>query len=244
MFNKKYIRIWVIAIVVLTITSVVYAAHVTIDTDNAMLDAAWSNVSMLLDSAEWGDVGNTNYDIGEVWVGNDASPPSEIYFRADLEGTLLAFDRLEARVDCTGDNDFTDTQDVIVYYQLNVGGEDVSECQGNLYTSGCPFNFIEQNGDTYGEEITGSPNSYEWKADISGDTSWSACLDNLKVQFASMNDGSEIDVTDWQEADYSVPNSVTLAGFTAQGNLVASAVAIIVGVMTLGIFMVLRQRNG
>ena len=243
MFKRKSVSVVAIVVLMLVIATVVNAAHVAINTDDGVLDSDWSNVSMLLDTSDSGDVANTNYDIGEVWVGNDAATPTtELYFRVDLEGLLNFSDRLEARLDCTGDNDFTDAQDIVVYYQLNVS-EDVSECQGNLYASGCPFSQIEQNGATFGEEIMGSPNTYEWKANISGATNWGDCQDAIAVQFASLQNGSEIDVTDWNEADYSVPNSVTLMGFTSQPNMIAPATAVVLGLVSMGTLVILRRRK-
>ncbi|MBN1262317.1 MAG: hypothetical protein JXB35_16680, partial [Anaerolineae bacterium] len=139
-------------------------------------------------------------------------------------------------------NSFQDAEDMVVYYYLGIP-DDISECQGNLSPS-CPFGSIEQNGDTFGEEIgtPGSSYTYEWKADISGAANWSACLGEINVQFASLNGFSEVDSTPWSQGGYSIPTSVMLAGIAAQGQVIP-AVAIILGAVVLGGLFLIQRRK-
>lgn len=249
MFSKKrsFLLVTIVIVAMLSVVSVVYAGYVVINTDNTTVDD-WSNVSVLV--SDGADVSNPNYDIANAWMGNDAANPTEVYFRVDLvEGPLPSGgDSLEARLDCStpADGDFLDSEDMVVYYFLGFAGptaDDIAECQGNLYST-CPFASIEQNGVTFGEEIgtSGSPYTYEWKADISGSANWSACLDNITVQFASLNGPAEVDSTAWSQGGYSVPNSVMLAGIAAQSQVIP-VIAIVLGTVAVGGLIVIRRKT-
>jgi hypothetical protein len=242
--NRSFLLVTIVIVATLSVVSVVYAAYVTINTNNGAVDD-WSSVPVLVSDGV--DVSNSNYDINNAWMGNDAATPSEVYFRVDLVGGPLPSlgDSLEARLDCStpADGDFQDPEDMVVYYYLGIP-EDIAECQGNLYATGCPFASIEQNGATFGEEIgtSGSPYTYEWKADISGSANWSACLGDVNVQFASFNGISEVDSTAWGQGGYSIPTSVMLADIAAQGQ-VMPAIAIVLSTVAVGSLIVIRRKN-
>ena len=214
--RKHHVGTIVIAVAALLVfASVAYSAHVTINTDDGVVDENWDDVSVTITD---GSDTTADYDIVEAWVGN-AEDNSAFYFRVNLAGTGHLpddYSTLEARLDCNQDGDFTDAGDIVVYYALdtfligpgNPNGEEVVECQGSDYID-CDYapepNHSDTNPVTFGEEIAGTPYNYEWQADVdSGDTDWSACLGTFNVQFASVdNTGTEQDITVW--AAYTTP---------------------------------------
>jgi hypothetical protein len=237
MSSKKHSILFIVTAVaaLLVFASVAYAAHVTIDTNNNAVDD-WSTVPMLYNDG--GDVA-ANYDIADAWMGNNASL-SEFYFRVNLQGTgRLPLDSvLEARLDCNQDNDFIDNGDITIYYWIYSGPTEVLlECRGD-------GSVCETNAVTFGEEILGTPNNYEWKADVStgvsGEADWSACLGTVNVQFASGNGAATQDETIIR--GYSAPNAVTLKSFAAQNQVPIAAIA--VSVVALGGLVVIRRRKG
>ena len=97
-------------------------------------------------------------------------------------------------------------------------------------------NHTDSNPASYGEEIIGSLSNYEWKADLNnGDTSWSACLGVINVQFAALNPShAAMDTTSWQS--HNVPSAVRLADFDVrQANdwrlLLPAAVLLLLGLI-------------
>jgi hypothetical protein len=189
---------------------VVYAVRTTINTNDGAVDTHWGSVTVL--SNDGNDFANDNYDINQAWITN-APDNSEFYFRVNLVGSgrlPLDYSSFEARLDCNRDGDFVDAVDVVVYYapyETTYGTEEVVECQGDDYVM-CEMlatNHSDTNADTFGEEISGSPYNYEWKADVvNGDTNWSQCLGNINVQFASLNQYQQLqDITVWR--GYDVP---------------------------------------
>ena len=255
--RKHHVGTIVIAVAALLVfASVAYSAHVTINTDDGVVDENWDDVSVTITD---GSDTTADYDIVEAWVGN-AEDNSAFYFRVNLAGTGQLpndYSALEARLDCTqpANGSFQDAEDVVVYYALdaflvgpgNPNGEEVMECQGTDYID-CDYLPEPNNSDTdpvtFGEEIAGTPYNYEWQADVTnGSTDWTACLTGtFNIQFASVNtSGAVQDVTVWQA--YSAPNSVTLAGFTAQNQALPVA-AIVLGAVTVGSLLVIRQRKG
>ena len=235
--KKHYIGILVTAVAALLVfSSVAYAAYVTINTDNTVVDN-WSAVPVLYNDG--GDV-TANYDIADAWMGNDAASPSEFYFRVNLQGTgRLPIDSvLEARLDCNRNGFFNEAVDITIYYWITSGGEYLLECRGD--NSVC-----ETNPTSFGEEILGTPNNYEWKADVStgvgNEADWSACLGTVDIQFASGDGSVTQDLT--TARGYSVPNVVTLKSFAAQ-NQVLPVAAIVLGVVAVGGLVVIRRRKG
>ena len=246
MFNKKGVFLLITVATMLAVVSGVYAAHVTINTNDGALDANWANVSLIInDGADTA----ANYDIVEAWVGNSADN-SAFFFRANLAGTGQLpndYSALEARLDCNLDNDFTDAQDVVVFYALDTflpDGEEVMECQGDDYID-CDYlpepNNSDTNPLTSGEEIAGTPYSYEWQADtVNGATDWSACLGSFNVQFASVNGSGVVqDITNW--LPYSAPNAVALSSITAQNMMPITA--IVLGITAVGGLLVIRKKS-
>jgi len=232
--------------IMLSVVSVVYAAHVSINTNDGAVDSNWINVPMSIND---GADTTANYDIVEAWVGNTADN-SAFYFRANLAGTGQLpqdYSSLEARLDCNQDGDFTDAQDVIVYYALDTflpDVEEVVECQGSDYIE-CDYalsNTSDTNPITFGEEIAGSPYNYEWQAaPLSGDTDWSACLGTFNVQFASVDTNGVVqDITVWQA--YSAPNAVALSSIAAQSPLMSIS-AVVLGVIAVGGLIVIRRKT-
>lgn len=241
MFSKKrpFLLISIAIAIMLSVVSAVYAAHVTIDTNDGAVDTNWANVPVSIND---GADANANYDIFDAWVGNSADN-SAFYFRVNLAGTgqlPTDYDALEARLDCNQDGDFADAQDVVVYYINDAFlGEQVVECQGNDY-----FDCFtaDANPVTFGEEIAGPPYNYEWQADtVNGTIDWLACLGTFNVQFASVNgSGAVQDITVWQA--YSAPNAVTLSSIGAQSPLMSIS-AIVLGVMAVGGLIVIRRKT-
>jgi hypothetical protein len=223
MLGKKSgsIRLVAVAIAMLAIGSVAYAAFVVeIDTDDGVLDTRWgAEPPLIIDFGGQPDA-TPNFDILEAWVGTDPTG-SAYYFRVTLVGALQPdYSVLEARLDCNRNGLYQDLGDMIVYYQLNVGGaEEVVECQGIDYWDCAyrlPTNTSDLNPDTFGEGIPGTPTNYEWKGELTtGDANWSECLGTINVQFAALDPtGFEQDVTD--PAEYiGIPTVVDLATFTA-----------------------------
>jgi hypothetical protein len=176
------------------------------------VDSNWNTVSAIIND---GADSAANYDIVEAWIGN-SEDNNTFYFRVNLASTGQLpddYSTLEARLDCNQDGDFTDAQDVVVYYALDSflpDGEEVAECQGSDYID-CDYapepNNSDTNPITFGEEITGTmgtPYNYEWQADaVNGDTYWWGCLGTFNVQFASVdNTGAEQDITVWAAYDF------------------------------------------
>ncbi len=206
------------------------------------VDSDWG--APLMDSGT-GSV-DPNYDIDDGWVGNEADN-SFMYFRVSLApGSQLPsdYDTLEARLDCDQNGSYTDVVDVVVRYSLDdflLPPEELWECQGND-----PYCFFpEDNGDTYGEVILGSPNNYEWRADTAGgvgNVDWTACFGGINVQFASINSsGQQQDATLWE--GFSTPNTVTMSNFASRIPLLGSAIAIVVSVVALSGLVVLQFRK-
>ncbi|CAG1771866.1 hypothetical protein BAC2_02021 [uncultured bacterium] len=255
MFGKKWCaRVLVAVGLALTITSVVYAVRTTINTDNGSVDANWGSVTLFSNDGD--DFADNNYDINQAWLTN-APDNSEFYFRVNLVGSGRLpqdYSSFEARLDCNRDGDFADAVDVVVYYATRTTSdftEEVVECQGNDYyfCDYAPTNTSDTNADTFGEEIAGSPYTYEWKADVvNGATNWSQCLGDINVQFASLNTSQVLqESTVWR--GYNVtPNAVALKNFTAQPSrpldiwpLVAISVfAVVAGAWAIG--RVIRRR--
>ena len=236
MFNKKKFFTITTFIAILATVSIAYAAHTTIDTNNGVVDANWSNVPVLQTDGD--DIGNDNYDINQVWVANE-SDNSAFYFRASLIGSGQLpndYSSFEARLDCDQNGNYLDSVDVIVYYAINGAVEELVECQGDEYDQ-CDYNPEPNNSDTntalFGEEIAGPPYNYEWRAYPSdGTTDWSQCFGQINVQFASLNNGFVVQDSTVMRA-YNVPTAIQLSGLTAanRGNQSLFAVG------ALGLFL-------
>lgn len=227
---KKWFVTTLVLVLGSTLVSIAYAAHTTINTDNGSLDSNWGNVSILADDGD--DFGNDNYDINQGWIANEADN-SAFYFRVNLVGNGQLphdYSSFEARLDCNRNGSFQESADVVVYYAIDGSTEELVECQGDEYPQ-CDFtggsNNSDTNGANFGEEILGTPNNYEWRADVNnGDTDWSNCLGQINVQFASL-DSSFVtqETTTWQ--GYNVPTAVEITKFGNQPRRNLSSPAVI-----------------
>lgn len=179
--------------------AVVQATFVTINTNNNIIDPAWSAVTVLRQKPKTPGVVD-GLNIKQVWVTREADK-SFWYFRADLYGQLPTdnYSSIEARIDCNNDNAFTGAQDKIVFYYHSAASntlDNVIECAGNNYplcsTDG------ESKGWDFGEQIPVGDGTYayEWKADTNelGGIDWSACSQQKTIQFVTVdNTGKVID---------------------------------------------------
>jgi hypothetical protein len=179
----------------------VQAAFVTIDTNNNIIDPAWSSVPVFRQKAKTPAILD-GYNIKQVWVAREADS-SFYYFRADLYGQLPTdnYSSIEARIDCDGDNSFSGSLDKIVFYYHSASVntlDNVIECAGSDYplcsTDG------ESKGWDFGEEISagGGVYAYEWKADTNdpGGIDWSTCSKQKAIQFVTVDNlGVVVDST-------------------------------------------------
>ncbi|MBN1873328.1 MAG: hypothetical protein JXA33_03790 [Anaerolineae bacterium] len=235
-------KVWIGLAVALAMPFSVYAAHVAIDTNDGWVDPNW--VSVTLFSADGDDWADDNYDIDQAWVTNEANN-SYFYFRVSLIGTgqlpLDNWSSIEAHLDCDQDGNDYGASDVIVYYY---GNNDASyECQGSNWPD-CSVN--DNNGITSGEEILGTPNNYEWQADVNnGSVDWSACLGTVNIRFVTLDStGAVADTATVRE--YDAPTVVTLEKFVAgqHGTPFSFAVAMLpVGVIVLASIGLVRRRS-
>jgi len=203
--------------VALAIPLTVYAAHFTINTNDGIVDPSWASVTPL--SSDSDDFFDDNYDIDQAWVTN-AADNSFFYFRANLMGTGQLSpppsSSITAEFDCDQDGNPYGASDVIVSY--NPFSDISIECQGYFWpfcTSG-PGPGWDWNDITTGEEILGTPNNYEWQADVNnGNVNWSACLGTVNIRFVTYFDPlfPEMDATAWQA--YNAPTVVVLEKFSA-----------------------------
>ena len=181
--------------------TVAYAVFISIITDDGLLDGGWPVDPFPVVAVGGEDPG---YNIQAFWVGTNADPPTEYYFRADLDAAMPAGGFLEARLDCNGDGDFVDAVDVLVDYQPDV--------DGTVVLDGTETN-IDSQPDEYGE-ATDTDFVYEWKASTSGiNVNWSACLANpVSIMLATMD--STLTPRDTTSAwGINVPTAVTFQRF-------------------------------
>jgi len=75
---KRSVFLFTLLSVLLT-TSIVFAAHTTINTNDAQVDTNWGVVPALVTDGD--DFADDNYDIDQAWIGN-AADNSYFYFRA------------------------------------------------------------------------------------------------------------------------------------------------------------------
>ena len=202
--------------IALAIPLTVYAAHLTINTNDGIVDPNWASVTLFgSDGDDWAD---DNYDIDQTWVTN-AADNSFFYFRANLigSGRLPSSDNwssIEAHLDCDTNGDDYGASDVIAIYY----GQDNSsiECQGTAWPNCAPGpGSADWNDNTTAEEISGTPNNYEWQADVNnGNVNWSACLSTVNIRFVTLDsNGAVADTTEWRP--YNAPTAVTLEKFSA-----------------------------
>jgi hypothetical protein len=233
-------KIWIGLAIALAIPFTVYAAHVTIDTDDGAVDSDWSLVTLF--SADGDDWPEDNYDIDQAWVTNEADN-SFFYFRASFVGSgrLPSSDNwssLEAHLDCDQDgNDYGAADVIVIYY----GQDGVSiECQGPAWPDCAPEpGSADWNAVTAAEEILGTPNNYEWQADVNnGNVSWAACFDTVDIRFLTLDStGAMADTAIVRE--YDVPTAVNLEGFMADQHSTSFSFA---AVLLIGLCVIASAR--
>jgi hypothetical protein len=246
--KRLFSSITLAVILILVVTTVAFAIRVTINTNDTIVDPNWAGATPVRTDGD--DFADNNYDLNQVWMTSDPTN-SAFFFRVNLisGGRLPAdYSSFEARLDCNMNGSFTDAVDVVVYYAINAGLEELVECQGNDYPM-CDMSTEPNHSDTnsalFGEEINSSGiYNYEWRADVTnGTTNWSACLGNIKVQFASLNQYQQLqDSTVWQT--YNTPTAVELSQLTTTQSGV-SPLAVLAGgflaIMGLGVISTRRK---
>ncbi len=200
---------------VLFIPVTAYAAFYEINTNDGIVDADWSSVTVFNNDGADGGI-DDNYDIDQTWI-TSSSDKQYLYFRASLVGTgRLPGDSVssfEVRFDCNDDTNF----DMVVFY--NTYWDDAVECPSSAYWI-CANATSDWNRDVYGEEISGTPYNYEWMVDtVNGDgedsdVDWTGCLANPDIWFITTNSiGNIADTTTARE--FNLATAITLQDFSA-----------------------------
>jgi hypothetical protein len=234
----------------LVMPGVALAAHFTISTtDSSVSD--WTGVEATVTDGDDAGV-DDNWDINQAWVANN-SDQSEMYFRVNLVGSgafpgLATYRFIEARVDCNRDSDHTDAEDVVVYY--DPASSSAGECQGNNYPDCSPSYALDENGDSFGQNISGTPNNYEFKADTAnGKVDWSACNGQVSVTFATFYYGTppgNVTYDSTSAVEINVPTVVKMNDISARSKSTnrVSMVLIIAGVLLItGQSIIKRKEN-
>jgi hypothetical protein len=94
---------------------------IIIDPNNGAIDD-WSSVPVLRDDPNDDSTYGTDlrYEIDKVWAGNNASPPTEFYFRVDYLGAATSANLYRVRFDCNRNGSFSDAVDVYVDYSPEI----------------------------------------------------------------------------------------------------------------------------
>ncbi len=222
-----------VSLLMITVLGIAQAAFFTVNTNDG-IDQTGLPTAFLVDPAS--DAA-ANYDILNFWAFSDANPPTEFYFRAELDGYLPIESYLEARLDCNNNGNFTDAADVLVtYLPVSTGESDA------VY----PVSGDWSNWDTY-LTIYGEPTSttgaYEWRSPVGGGTvDWSACLSGqINIQLATADTfGTEMDVT--ASRGFDVPTAVTLQQITSSSH--GTIFPLIMGLLALvGVTAYLMRRR-
>lgn len=200
-------------LVVLTTFTIAYAAFISINTNDGAVDVNWPATPFRNDAA--GDA-SAGYDIINFWVGTDANPPTQYFFRADLDAAMSGTNPfLEARLDCNNNGNFEEAVDVWVDYIPAT--DDTQVWAGDLSVD-------HVQPASYGE-ATSTTGVYEWKAATSGGSvSWSACLSGTpSIILVTIDDTTVVDDTVARNID------VTTAVTMQRLNAVAPSRALVLG---------------
>ncbi len=222
MFHVQKV-LWIVLLILaagLVFPVSVLAAHYIINTNDTIVDPQWQDVNTTIVDPK--DADDPGYDILQGWVTTDDTG-RYMYFRVSTDArfpTNLYDSYIAARIDCSGDLDYDDPEDVSVLFFNDglPGGDDTYECQGNDFSC---TNGDFTNGETFAEEIeTGATHDYEWMADTqNGNVDWSACSQNAQIFFETVDYAGEGRIKDitgkvWMD----VPTALTLKGFDARAN--------------------------
>lgn len=210
-------------LVILTTFTIAYAAFISIDTNDGGVDTNWPAAPFRNDDS--GDA-STGYDIIDFWVGTDANPPTQYFFRADLDAAMSGTNPfLEARLDCNNNGIFDEAVDVLVDY---VPGADET-----WVYAGNDINISHPQPATSGEE-TATAGVYEWKASTSGGpVSWTACLSGTpSIMLVTMEDDTDMDTTEARRID--VVTAVTFQRFDGVSTSRSFLAVTLVSVLLLG----------
>ncbi len=196
------------------------AAHYVINTDDGLVDPQWQVITTT--AVDGVDIADPSYDILQGWISTDDTG-RYIYFRVSMAArfpTNLYDSYIAARIDCSGDSDYDDPQDISVLYFNDglPGGDDTYECQGNDFSC---TNGDFTNGETFAEEIeTGATHDYEWMADThNGNVDWSACHQDAQIFFETVDYAGEGRIKDTTcQVCINMPTAVKLMGFQARAN--------------------------
>jgi hypothetical protein len=223
-----------VSLLMITVMGIAHAAFFTINTNDG-IDQTGLPTAFRVDPS--GDP--ANYDILNFWAVSDANPPTEFYFRAELDGALPSGAYLEARLDCNNNGIFTESVDVLVDYQPfdTTTPDSIYYWNGDWSTYGDDYNTI------YGEP-TATTGAYEWRAPTSGigNVVWTDCLSGqINVQLATVEPfGTDQDTT--VSRGFDVPTAVTLQQITPSSH--GTIFPLIMGLLALvGVTAYLMRRR-
>ncbi|MBN1538110.1 MAG: hypothetical protein JW908_15340 [Anaerolineales bacterium] len=236
--NKLFLSTVIGMLIVILSVTVAYAAFITIDTTDGVVDGDWSTTAFLSDPADDAD---DTYDILNFWVSTNGSSPTEFAFKVELDNwmTTSGNDFLEARLDCNHDGDFIDTEDLYIDYAPISDEVMVFEAPG----TGDSYSL----GSTYGE-ATATNYVYEWKSTTStGSVDWATCLansTNINVMLATVTfSGDFIDKDITGIGGYNQSTAITLQNFSGNPRNVEinSWILVLISICFLGLIRMIRK---
>jgi hypothetical protein len=231
--TKKLVQVLCAIWLTLLVTTTAYAVTVTINTNDGHIDGNWGSVTMLRDDPD-GDAVSSDRDIDAVWITNE-NDYSRYYFRMDYVGTPHGDYIPVAKLDCNLDNDYTDPEDVWVYYDHFA--DEAGECAGN--STDCVNDAAPDDYSSDGGEIP-ETNRMEWRGESGGNVTFANCHGQINVlfQIAYINDDP------WTYSDstvargYNVPTAVELTNVSgsSKAHWYLPLGVIVVGLLGLGLW--------
>jgi hypothetical protein len=237
-FTRNLKHVWVAIaltlIIVLMTFTIAYAAFISINTNDGLVDSNWPATPFLTDPT--GDAA-PGEDIQNFWVGTDANPPTVYFFRAQLATWMPTTSNyfLETRLDCNNNGSFFDSADVVVDYSPMA---DLTDVLNGTFAN------EDTQPNTFGE-VTNATGVYEWKAATSGpNVNWGQCKSgsHINVMLATV-DPTFIDVDTTSSRGFNVPTAVTLRDLSAQSSAATSTLPLAVLVLALGVGALLITRR-
>lgn len=199
----------IVACLVLAIAfpGIVRAAIAVINTTDGSWDGGWGN-PMRVDGDDAGVTDDV--DIDTFWVNTDASSPTTFYFGVSTVDPLRTYGgvRICVKVDCNGDNDFTDAEDRVL--EINPG-DTIYDVIGD--NSGWELNSADD-----GEFV--STRYMEARTNNSGSIVWSGCMASNPLIKAEVrddfcpNDGTLYDET--VPRSYDLPTAIRLQNISVR----------------------------